>query len=868
MKKNRLLTIWLLCACGLLLFSSRAYATHGQAGQLTYTSLGNNQYQVTCSFFRDCSGRTIPSTLSLDCQRACNQSSVSATLRPIGQSTIGQPYCAGTQGGNVCSANPGALPNYETLVYQGSVTLPPAPEWIMSVEIDARPYTATLVNSNQKYLRLEARLYSQITLPGGATQNIVNNSPVFSNTNSPVPFVCWQQQSTLSFTATDTDRLNNGRADSLVYSLEQPWHTCGTVSVYVSYPAPACSPTTGACPISCPTGPANYTPTLPILVKMDTVGTCPNRRVVPSFYFNAQAGSFTFTPSRFVLNGANNDQDNKYVVVGMVTEYRKIGGRYYKVGSVRRDFLVIVIDCGGNKLPASPVGTVADTLAHTAVINRRDTTQLTVYTCNYARIALNFTDPNNVLGQPQQNLTVFFPTDINTNLLQGVGSFSLSRNGTPNPKGTFLFQATPGQANTQVLVNLRIEDDACPIKGVQYRTLVINVKPGSFARAVASAGAAGIGGQRPPAICRGGSLVLNAAVSRPDSVLLPGGLRPVVQVYSYQWSALNNSGLDPNQTRGTSLAVRPLANTRYRLSIIPTLGFGANGGGCGDTTSLLVRVVPPPTARASATPGTACAAASVVLAGAASRNDNLNDSYTYTWTGGNLPANTTGQTVTTRPVAAVTRYKLTVTGNAQYGCRDTTSVVVRLAPTPTVAFKTDSLYGGNASRPLPPVTYKFTNQSTIGGGFALDSVRWTYQRVKDGNGATVTAPETRFSSRRDTTSLRLTNGGLYVIRLYANPVAGGAACSATLAARAVRVPTITVPNVITPNGDKLNDKFVVSGELVGGKLQVFNRWGRLVAELSNYQNSWDGTGQPAGTYYFRLTTGQGQEAKGWLEVIK
>lgn len=68
-----------------------------------------------------------------------------------------------------------------------------------------------------------------------------------------------------------------------------------------------------------------------------------------------------------------------------------------------------------------------------------------------------------------------------------------------------------------------------------------------------------------------------------------------------------------------------------------------------------------------------------------------------------------------------------------------------------------------------------------------------------------------------------------------------------------------VPNLVTPNGDGENDTFVVPCVAVfpGSKLAVFNRWGNMIFETTNYNNDWDGTnnGQPlpGGTYFFQLT---------------
>jgi gliding motility-associated-like protein len=52
---------------------------------------------------------------------------------------------------------------------------------------------------------------------------------------------------------------------------------------------------------------------------------------------------------------------------------------------------------------------------------------------------------------------------------------------------------------------------------------------------------------------------------------------------------------------------------------------------------------------------------------------------------------------------------------------------------------------------------------------------------------------------------------------------------------------VSIPNAFTPNGDGLNDRFLVFGEdITAFHLQVFNRWGELVFESFDQDAGWDG----------------------------
>jgi gliding motility-associated-like protein len=66
------------------------------------------------------------------------------------------------------------------------------------------------------------------------------------------------------------------------------------------------------------------------------------------------------------------------------------------------------------------------------------------------------------------------------------------------------------------------------------------------------------------------------------------------------------------------------------------------------------------------------------------------------------------------------------------------------------------------------------------------------------------------------------------------------------------------PTLITPNGDGINDLFVIpcleSGLYPNNQLFIYNQYGDQVLDAFGYQNDWDGTYKgkavPTGTYYF------------------
>ncbi|MGK7393804.1 MAG: gliding motility-associated C-terminal domain-containing protein [Candidatus Cyclobacteriaceae bacterium M3_2C_046] len=82
---------------------------------------------------------------------------------------------------------------------------------------------------------------------------------------------------------------------------------------------------------------------------------------------------------------------------------------------------------------------------------------------------------------------------------------------------------------------------------------------------------------------------------------------------------------------------------------------------------------------------------------------------------------------------------------------------------------------------------------------------------------------------------------------------------------------VTLPNVITPNGDGKNDYLVIPKiELYpSSQLNIFNRWGKLVFKKTGYQNNWQGQNLPAGTYYYWLDLNRdNQQLNGSIQVIR
>ena len=83
----------------------------------------------------------------------------------------------------------------------------------------------------------------------------------------------------------------------------------------------------------------------------------------------------------------------------------------------------------------------------------------------------------------------------------------------------------------------------------------------------------------------------------------------------------------------------------------------------------------------------------------------------------------------------------------------------------------------------------------------------------------------------------------------------------------VLLPKIHIPEGFSPNGDGVNDYFVIKGIEAhpNNNLVIFNRWGNKVHEVNPYKNMWAGKSDvglrvdseelPIGSYFYVLDLG-------------
>ena len=82
-----------------------------------------------------------------------------------------------------------------------------------------------------------------------------------------------------------------------------------------------------------------------------------------------------------------------------------------------------------------------------------------------------------------------------------------------------------------------------------------------------------------------------------------------------------------------------------------------------------------------------------------------------------------------------------------------------------------------------------------------------------------------------------------------------------------------IPNIITPNGDEINDLFIIDNIFLfpGSNLRIWNRWGAMVYESSDYAGEtkpFDGKGLSEGTYFYELNRSDGKDFNGTLTLAR
>lgn len=116
------------------------------------------------------------------------------------------------------------------------------------------------------------------------------------------------------------------------------------------------------------------------------------------------------------------------------------------------------------------------------------------------------------------------------------------------------------------------------------------------------------------------------------------------------------------------------------------------------------------------------------------------------------------------------------------------------------------------------------------------------------------------------TFYKATSNGLYYV-IQSNEC-GSAADTVSLTF--FNIQDLSIPNIITPNGDGKNEKIIIEHmESCTWVFTVYNRWGGLIYSKTDYKNTWPESTILDGLYFYELTNLENDhQLKGWIQVVR
>ncbi len=415
------------------LLSTPAKSSHMMGSDITWKCLGKDTYQITITVYRDCNGIPIGAS-PLNVTSACGNINLSTSpvdgvdITPVCKKSCTR--CPSSGGGRGCSFPYG---------------------------IERYTFTATLYLTAAQFRNCcdfqlvwgQCCRNGAITTaqPGNFTVTAqlnrctddCNSSPQFAN--PPIAMFCVGQCINMNPGAFDDDEGDFG-ADSLSYRMVEPLATVGQT---IPYNAPY----------------RYYEPLRYDGGMGDTTSEWDPPKTCKGFRLDPQTGDVQFKATR----------PDQTIFAFAVTEWRKdANGVYKKIGEIRRDLQIIIIECEDNNAP---------------ILSGIDgTNQTSINFCaNQSKcFTVNSFDPDRL-----DTVTM----DWNRTLASRGATFEVEK-GKKWPKGKFCW--TPTNADVRSYpYSFVIEavDDACPIPGRTSRSFQVYVNKAPEASYTAKIGTCG-----------------------------------------------------------------------------------------------------------------------------------------------------------------------------------------------------------------------------------------------------------------------------------------------------------------------------------------------------------------------------------------
>ena len=347
-------------------------------------------------------------------------------------------------------------------------------------------------------------------------------------------------------------------------------------------------------------------------------------------------------------------------------------------------------------------------------------------------------------------------------------------------------------------------------------------------------------------------ITFNFFIDEPDPLLAIGTAHLIDCGESVQLTPTITGGYgaynllwNPTNQTDSSILYTPTTVSDVYVQVIDTCGEQTTGFFAGELTP------PPPISATLSGPDPmieGCDDASLVITRPAGTSGDLLVSVTHLGSAGAgsdypfpepviIPGGSTTVSNTVAPIEDGTEEgteSVTITVNYSNACQQTVSDTVfsNIVDSPPLELSTEELLIIPCGADSIPLT------AEVGGGVAPLTITWSNGYL--GN--------TSYASNA--------LDGTYTVTVTDD-------CQHTASLDVVVDPqcAIIVPNVFSPNGDGENDVFYIEGILASrSSVRIFNRWGQVVYEASNYKNNWAASGLPDGTYFYEVKVDRDPEA--------
>lgn len=420
------------CIAVFLLLSFQSLASHALGGELTYTHLGNNQYQFELIFYRDCNGADVNAVA--ENIRVWNHPTLSNIPVLFVQRIDLSPSCtqiAGGPGPLLCgTGNNGGngIGAIEKVIYRSAPILitgtPPAQGWAFTYENFSRSSAITNLSNPATYgITLAARIFN-LDQPDNAPK--FNQDPLFVS--------CAGQAYQYNGAVSDPDQ------DSLVFEFGTPFDY---------FPIGTYNPPTN--PIAIP-----FEPGFSALSPTPSPSINPNNVAA---VLDAASGKLTFTS--FTIGN--------FVVKIVVKAYRGS----VLVSQTEREMQLVLQPCSSSNNPPVLAPPFSGATSY----------ELTVAAGDLVSFPIEVTDADLQANGSPQNILLEGSLPCGVSPCPALSS-PLPINGVGNIQTQFTWQTTcdhlldsQGQALSQKSYHFvfKASDDVCPVPQVSFTTITIHV---------------------------------------------------------------------------------------------------------------------------------------------------------------------------------------------------------------------------------------------------------------------------------------------------------------------------------------------------------------------------------------------------------